>query len=374
MGIDKLAMKLLLAVCTGIACTSCSEMEKLPVSLPFIVRIDQVTIPPALRASSPESGDAVGNDRISIPPRFDDEDELRRAIRSALDEAGVFTLVVTGEDPGLPADLEMDVAVIGNDFGPGTADLGGAFSSTFAWLFGGHFSWLIPNRSFPDSNVKLNVWIRKPADEHQSGLYYDRLDLDRLRLSLSERANVADWFVNILLPPWWGDGDPEIAGATLATKSVEYFAENEPGEIANRLPGQHYLAEDCFLVYDIDEDRLIIMSSRLVNQLELVVPGKEPRVFNADEMKARELVEKEVEEIQASLSSMRITISAGFYYQVDLGNESYLDGDNRAQLIQIVTSVGEREGHWTIIRPPPIRPPPGDRETTLTRDSVATSR
>jgi hypothetical protein len=160
--------------------------------------------------------------------------------------------------------------------------VGGAILSTIAWLFTGHLSWFIDNRTYPESKVLMSVRIRRPDDGPRAGeaeaaataeskrpLFQDPLPLKGLALPFVERAEPANWFLNIVVPPWWGDASPEAAGGSLAEKSMDFFAEQAPTRIAERLPAAYFGEAQTYLIFDRAGNRLLIASQQALRRLTI---------------------------------------------------------------------------------------------------------
>src|SRR5262245_8262755 len=127
--------------------------------LPFSVRLKDLTVKPASSeggtATDPEAAEAP-----AIPAAFEGLPGATEAIARVLEKSGVFTRVVPQDDRSTPVDLELEIWASGNEFGPGTPTAWGAISSTLAWLLAGHLSWFIDNRTYPESDVTLNLAVR----------------------------------------------------------------------------------------------------------------------------------------------------------------------------------------------------------------------
>jgi hypothetical protein len=254
------------------ACSSLPGRVELPGRLPFIVRLKPVELSAATTNAAGEP-DAAGP---KLPPIFPAADELTRALTDALADSGLFTHVLSKPLPQVPADLEMEIAVLGDDFGGGRAKVDRAVLSTIVWLFAGHLSWIIPDREFPSSKVRLSMTLRRVRGADAKGpgverevVYQEDLLLSGIELSLSERADVSEWLKNIVLPPWWDDGDPAITGRSLAGKTAEFFAANAPQRIYSNLPALYHQKLDCFLVEGPGAGELTLLSRQAVRRVSI---------------------------------------------------------------------------------------------------------
>jgi len=331
--------------------SGCGGVERRTEPLPFVVKLNEVRIEvesPVSRRGTEESdwpGEGDEDDgAVETPPIFASPRELTRAIQN---EARVFTDVVTGEDPELPADLEFDIAITGTDFGPGQPNVGSGVFSTVAWLVGGHVSWFIDNREYSDSDVIVNATIRKAGQKKTDGVFQDNLIPRSLQLNLIERANMGEWFLNILIPPVWVAGDSELAGTSLAKKLIEYFVEEEPVRIANRLPGSDQLSS--FLVYDRDNEELLIVARQVVDgvTIESTGSGRSPRTLSGAEFaRDHELPDADRGDVRLRLSRLGVGIgvsSLDFLYRIGLR-------EDEVGRVRITTELGRSVATWTIDR------------------------
>src|SRR6266545_3483571 len=227
-----------LTICLTAGCGGAQARGRSKQPLPFVVKLKTRNVPNLEKET--------GSD-VAIPANYGDPDEFTRTLAKSLEEAGAFELVVTDEEAKqlevLP-DLEMEVAFRGNDFGRGEAKIAPSIFSTVTWLFAGHLAWLIKDREYPNSSVQMIVAIREPQREggmegaaaggQTLAIFEDTLQIKELDLSFSERAQRNNWLLNIVVPPWWGDGDPHKAGTSLARKSIDFFSNQEGVRITSR--------------------------------------------------------------------------------------------------------------------------------------------
>jgi hypothetical protein len=190
--------------------------------------------------------------------------ELVDAIARALEEEGVFTRVITSREPLDSADLELTVGIVGSDFGPGVAPIGAAVTSTFVWLLGGHLSWLISNRTFPDSDVAIayeaRAAIRSTSRTPAEPIFGHVLPLDGLSLSFAERMDLSSAFLNIFIPPFIGDGDPAHRSKSLIKKGIEAFRRSEVERLLLTFPVTYFSRTSRYLVFDPDAGEAVIVS------------------------------------------------------------------------------------------------------------------
>ena len=67
---------------------------------------------------------------IVTPADFGSIEDLTLEFAKALDDAGIFSSVVTHKEPDVRADLELQITIRDLDFGKGNATIGGAIVST----------------------------------------------------------------------------------------------------------------------------------------------------------------------------------------------------------------------------------------------------
>lgn len=342
--------------CLLSACSGASNRE-IREPLPFIVRIDRVEVPTPDDSNDSLDGETeapVGGGP-AIPPRFESPEVLRERFAIVLEESGLFTKVVTSEGAEAHPDLEIDIDITGDDFGKGSPTLGASISSTLAWLFTGHLSWLIENRQYPDSNIMLYLTIRVPDENgHMEStiIFRDDLLLNGLELNLLERADTGDWFMSILLPPWWGDGAPEVAGASLARRTVDFFASHEVGRVVSRFPLEYRNAFSSYLVHDPDGKRVIIISKEAVRQVDITGPAGR-RSIGEEKLDYSCVRGAASEEIRRQLSRRNLDLGMGtpdpqssdWFYPIDLQ-------DDETGYLHIEALVGRHHPEWTILRPP----------------------
>ena len=305
--------------------------------LPFVVKIGQIELPPA-----------DGQGKSAIPPDFGDPERIRAALARALDEAGVFTLVLAEDDPLVPADLQLDVAIRGRDFGAGELLVGGATFSTIVWLFAGPCSWMIDDRKYPGSNVRMDVRIHQLKDDSPD-VFDGSILLNNLELSFVERAAVDDWFLNIFLPPSWGDGDPELAARSLGRRAVEQFRSQVPTEIRSRLPRQHRDQLASFLVHNPETDELIVLPrGGAINRIDISALGRASRELTPEVDTPFDASRREA--VRDYLSRLPFDVGMGDddrFYIVPLA-----DGEHG--FVRITAVLDDYRSDWTIYREPDV--------------------
>jgi hypothetical protein len=214
----------------------------------------------------------------------------------------------------------------GDDFGPGKVKTTGAILSTIAWLLTGHLSWFIDDRYYPDSRVFMDVAIRRPGPAAGGNaalprpIYENRLRLMELELSFFERAAMKESLLNILLPPWVGEGSPRAAGSSLARKSVELFGRREPDQLSSRLPGLYFTAYSSFLVYSREKQEIVIISRRALSRVVVQGPNGSRRSLNLDELALSEILDApEREQLYFQLTDRAVGIgSDNRFYRIRL--------------------------------------------------------
>ena len=314
----------------GILISGCSAVPT-PDPLPFLVRVNVDVV------------DEDAPEDVATPARFD-ESKLAQDLASALEEANLFTRVVAGHDPGVEPDLDLEVVIQGRDFGEGSVDLGGAISSTFAWFFGGHLSWWIENRRYTASKVKMAVRIVKGTDlGEEIGLYNSgSRHVNQLRLSFAERLDVREGLLNILLPPWCREGNPDVSGSSLREKCIGFLTA-EVERAVGQLPVTYYSNEACFLAYDPATGKLIILARELVKHVDIIREDGTTQPFTQLELDDPANREENRAYVRDMLSSLGFGIDAKRYYVIQL------DGDDRG-LLRVRAQLAERQGRWSIRR------------------------
>ena len=319
---------LLLAALLGAGCGSTPLRVDAERTLPFSVRLLQVRI-----------DEESGVEEAVTPADFGHPDELTRDLAEALEAARVFSRV--SDDPEVPADLEIEVRLRDLDFGEGTPTVAGAIISTITWIGGGHLSWFIDNRAYPDSRVTMSVKIYEADAPPLEGkartpLFEHDLFPTGLSTNFMERTRAPGWFLNILLPPWVGEGDPEEAGRSLASRSARFFAEQETDRFLRVLPQRYYDAKGCYFAYDAETTDLVLVARVPLHRLD--IGG---RTLSNEILADRRA---DGEETQDSLrrrfrvSGLNIdTSKKHYYYRIPLGPD---DGDTLR--LEAVLKNGER--------------------------------
>lgn len=326
---------------------------------PFVVALDSV------RTEAPVQQD---DEPGAIPAQFPADSELRARIAYALARSGLFTRVLASKPPeaedSLQPDVLLDVELRGSDFGAGHPALGPAVFSTVAWLFVGPLSWLIEDREYSEGEVELALHLSfpealRPSDTPEwSPQIYDNVFLVQgLRLSLLERGGLGDWFANILLPPWAGDGEPEKAGARLGQKVVEFVAER--CEEFFRNVDDSYLREtDAYLIQDTPSGHLLVVSRDNLVQLELSRPQSTSESVTLDSDARRDLMvglderpdRPDVDDlVRRSLPALARHKREWFAYEFGLPELLRMAPRGRG-LIRIAVTVGDagKRAQWTI--------------------------
>ena len=312
-------------------------------ALPFSVRLKEVDVTEAAEL-------------------FDtDSTALRIELAKALSDAGIFTRVFpdTKEYADTPADLDLKIEIRGEDFGKGSPTTTGAVFSTVTWLLAGHLSWFIDNRVYPTSDVTMAVSARtaeegvaEDAEPLAGDVFRDMLAVQNLSLSFIERADTKDWFFNILMPPWLGDGDEKAREESLAERTIEFFAENEPERVLMLFPWRYFESTSRYLVYAPDTGELLILSQEPVESISIGVEGREPRVLSDRSEVARlrkeGAEEIEVERLIAERAPTVITSSSytSRYYRIPLEPDEV--GYVHVEVLPV--PQGKPPSRWTILR------------------------
>ena len=278
--IGALIPALAIALCLGgTGCGSTEETVRTEPSLPFVVLVEPLTVTPGSDAEP------------ALPLQQPQVDELHRKLAAAVRASGIFTRVLTKAREDLPEDMVLKLGLRGNDFGEGQVMPGGAAISTFVWLVGGHLSWVIDNRSYPDAKVQLDVTLdravdpdrRTPLGTKGRAFFKENLSLKGLQLSFHERANADEWFLNIIVPPWWGDGDAGVASDSLVDRATERFQAEVPARILSRLPLNFQAEQRSFLVHRPETREIFLISRDRVLEIELRKAGEVLRQLDPEE-------------------------------------------------------------------------------------------
>ncbi|MBI4602976.1 MAG: hypothetical protein HY721_13545 [Planctomycetes bacterium] len=307
--------------------------------LPFTVRV-------AVAETAGEASSAGGLGPAATPWRLGGgPDALALALARGIDEAGIFSRILTAEDGGAEPDLELEAALRGGDFGPSSVLAGKAALSTLAWLFAGPAAWLIDDRGYPSSDVALDVTIRA-AGAARPPIYQDRLLFRDLQLEFLERASGGDYLLSLLLPPWAAAGDPRVAGASLARKALEDFARREPEQVLTRLPALYFETVAAYLLHDGMAREVVIVARRGVQQVAIGWPGGAERSLNPDELALLEVLEPEAKEALWRPHAERAAgIGAGGrFYRVPLSPE-----ERGVVRVRAVLDGGSQAGPWTVV-------------------------
>ena len=170
-----------------------------------------------------------------------------------------------------------------------------------------------------------------------------------------ERAGATDWALGILVPPWCGDGDPEIAGASLARRAVEQFQRDEPDRIIAGVPPLYLESLSSFLVHDPESKELIIVTREEVDGIEIKSPGGK-RFMDHDEANTAYLLAEEAREEREAVRLRLARLGAGIGTSTSTGADAeryyripILDCETG--FIRIQAFLGDKVGRWTIFRP-----------------------
>ena len=277
---------LTVATCWLVGCTS-QDSQQGNRRLPFVVKL-------LLEIKTPEE-----ESERAIPPDFPEPEDLLEQVKSALEDAGIFTQVVTETLPGADHDLEMEVTITGTDFGTGQALVGGGIFSTAAWTLTGHLSWLIDDREYPRSDVQMQFLLRDARDLDVEILKRTP-PITGLSLSLSERIGGSSYFTSIFVPPCWEEGDRKAVGRSLVERGLEQFLQQVPTRIAADFATSDLDKRSCFLIYrpdDEDNDKLVIVSLDNIRRIKI-----EKRVFDQEEVHiAKSEAEKAKDEVKRQI-------------------------------------------------------------------------
>jgi hypothetical protein len=354
------------------------------------------------------------------PAMFDKTWEVTHELTRVLEEANVFTRIVAADDKKTPVDLELEIEADGTDFGAGDPTVLGSLSSTVVWLLVGHLSWFIDNREYQDSNVSLRLSIRpvparpvetgtsvseaafprggeapavspsaplasaaEPKEAKQAGtkkrpsakaktapaapvraaarppdaVFQDALRLTGLRLNFIERAGVANWFINIFIPPFVGDGVPETAGQSLTHRGIEHFGETEKERLVFSFPASYFRSTSRYLVPEPGKESVDIVSQGPIDAIAIRAEGRaERRIDDPDVVPLLAVEGAAKEELRLSIAERVIGVAGGSggvsatgerYYRVPLepGEVGYVQ-------VEVSPSIGNVLSQWTIYRKP----------------------
>lgn len=323
--------------------------------LPFTVRVNKVKM---LKKESNTNG---------VTPALFDLDKVTKEVAETLENAGIFSLVLTENEKGVSPDLELQVEIVGSDFGVGEVKLSGAIYSTLAWLFAGHLSWFIDNREYPNSDVVLDVKLltaKERAKEPQSkggiAVFSRRISLKNLELDFKDRVDVQRSVLNILLPPWVGEGNSETAGRSLADQSVVSFAKEVPEAISTYLPTNYFSNLSSFLLNDPAHNGVIIVAQRAIQSIKINRDGELLRQLNQDQAEALAVKGRDRNKVQQLVIDRSVGTGTGYrYYKLEL-----LDDERDYIQIEATFARSVVPSRWTIDRPAAAASP----------ESVATAR
>jgi len=328
-----------LAALLAVGCTGPAALDDPGKRLPFSVRVAGVRV------------------SEGAPPVFGNPEELAVRFSESLEEAGIFTRVVPRDDLTTAADLEVDVVISGDSFGPGRPTAGGAVFSTIVWLTVGHLAWLIDNREYVESSMVLNVVIR-PRARRSAGaqarpvepVFADVLPLKGLQLSFLERADMKYWFFSLLIPPWIGDGDPSRAAANLARRVTGFFRDHEPERLLLSFPSSYFRSSSRYLIYTPERPEVVIVSPPGVQKIAIQAEGQKPRLLDDPNVLDLLPVEGPEEEALRRLAAVRIVdmrpTVGDRYYRVPL-----LESETGFIRVGVSPSEGGVPSMWTIHRP-----------------------
>ena len=308
--------------------------------LPFVVRLNEVRLL------------GVGDAEPAPSPGFTNTADLTRRMAEKLRKAGAFTWVSLEEDRNVTPDLELQVAFIEPDFGAGQVEWVGALFSTVTWLLAGHLSWVINNREYPNARAIIRVDLRPvsgetEAEAAQGDWFYDNLPLKGLSTNFYERADMRYWALNILVPPWWDDGDAETSGESLVDRALEYFVDHEPDKIYLALPGTYFRNRYSFLVNDAERGQVYIVTKQMLAEVRIRCDSGRKRVLG--ELELDLVPDEEVEEARRIIGS-KVSglgdLADDFIYRVrfDEAERGYVRITARLKGVSITS------GQWTIYR------------------------
>jgi hypothetical protein len=219
---------------------------------------------------------------------------------------------------------------------------------------------MIDNRDYPDARVVMRMDLRPIASgadtTTKEDWYHDDLPLKGLSTNFFERADARFWALNILVPPWWGDGDAETAGESLIDRALEYFVENEPDRMFLALPGAYYRNRYSFLVNDAERDEVLIITRQNIEELRIRCDSGKKRVLGDAQLAEFEVVrDSDREEIRRMLAGKVIglgDLEGDFIYRVRL------DDDERGyvRITAQLRGLSIPPGQWTVYRPRPRSP------------------
>lgn len=312
-------------------------------TLPFTVKVKKIQLLP---------GEIVNT---ATPALFTEQKALTRLFAQSLQEAGVFSRVVTEDESKESVDLELEIKVDRYDFGASQTLVGGAVFSTLAWMFLGATSWFIDNREYPDSLVSLRVSLRHPTESGarpETEIYEDEIALKGLQLNFSERADPVDWFWNLFLPPWLDTGNPDRAGRSLVERTPRFFGESAPPRLLSQLPNDYLRHAQCFLGYDPGESEapeLVVVSRADVIRIAIRAEGADTREIGEEELGRLEVIESEQKANQQDWFRDRVHLviePSDQYFRIPL-----FDGERGFVRIEAEVAGSTPRARWTIYRP-----------------------
>jgi len=343
-----------------LGCSSADKRVAPGEALPFSVRVQPIQVDYQLDYADPppdaaSSGDAWSEDGTGpqTPANFHQEGKLTEEFTKLIADAGIFTRVVSADDKKTAVDLELEIEILGSDFGEGNAPTGSAIFSTFIWLLAGHASWFIDNREYPDSEVRMQVFLRptRSGRGDQQVVFADEVQVKGLQLNFLERSEGGQWLSNILIPPSWGASDGEKAGDNLSKQVPAFFAQNEPERMLSSLPTSYFLKASKYLVYNPNSKEVIIVSQEQIRKIAIKPAGRKRRLLDdPDLVPLLEVDGPEREDVRLSLAGRLGIFTPNVtdrYYRVPL-----LDSEVGFVRVQ-VAPADHRLARWTIFCPSP---------------------
>jgi hypothetical protein len=160
----------------------------------------------------------TGGKKPAIDPML-----LARQVAEGLREAQVFSEVrlegeegAAAEGPGGPPDYICALEVSGTGFRPDISEATNrAFLSSFLWFLAIFPAWWIDDRVYNGSDVVIQAHYTRPgAGPSDRRLLEEVVPTNQLELDLLRRGATWQFFLSIILPPFWMDST-EKAGKSL---------------------------------------------------------------------------------------------------------------------------------------------------------------
>jgi len=177
-------------------------------------------------------------------------------VAEGLEKAGAFTEVISGEgrEGEVPpeADYICEVSVRGSGFNPEDSQATDmAFLSTFVWFMSLFPAWWIPDRVYTGSDIEARAAFFPASGEGSNRpVLVEWVPLNNMTLGLVDRGATWQFFLTLILPPFWMDSPPR-AQSGLESQALSKVRVAVADGVRGDWPGAALGSEEgCFLVLD----------------------------------------------------------------------------------------------------------------------------